>query len=122
MMDADSQIVSDNGINEKSSVNATRWNGYKFVGDNVDKNLRTSFQRSENHGLSVHCFHGYAIRDRVNFEHLSELSPLHFSTLDPVMLIPSDADVLALKKEFCIVMSRYRDNLSFINIACTYIL
>ena len=44
------------------------WYGYKFVGDNVDKNIKPTFQREEHHTVnSLHHFHGYAICDRVNF-------------------------------------------------------
>ena len=39
------------------------WNGFKIVGDNVDKNVRPTFQRSNQ---SLHHFHSYAVKDRVN--------------------------------------------------------
>jgi len=100
----DTQVSSGDAITEESS-NVTQWNGYKFVGDNLDKNLRPSFQCNEKRGLSVHCFHGYAVKDRINFGHLSELCPVQSSSPDPVMFVPSDADVMALKEEFGILVS-----------------
>ena len=51
------------------------WNGDKFIGDNVDKALKTSFQWNDHKGLSIHCFHGDAVRDRIDFEGLSEVCP-----------------------------------------------
>ena len=32
------------------------WCGYKFVGDNVDKNVKPTRQRHERHGQSLHYF------------------------------------------------------------------
>ena len=82
------------------------WNGYKFIGDNVDKTLKASFERSDHRGMSIHCFHGYAVRERINFEDLSEVCPVS-TTPDPTVFIPSDADVKALKKELNVLISRY---------------
>ena len=48
----------------------------------------------------------YAVRDRINFEDLSEVCPVS-TTLDPTVFIPSDADVKALKKELNVLISRY---------------
>ena len=79
------------------------WNGYKFIGDNVDKTLKASFQRSDHRGMSIHCFHGYAVKDS---QDLSEVCP-ESTTPDPTVFIPSDADVKALKKEFYVFISRY---------------
>ena len=42
------------------------WYGFMFVGDNIDKNVNPRFQRCENRGQSLHYFHGYALRDRVD--------------------------------------------------------
>ena len=38
--------------------------GYRFVGDNVDKNIKPSYQRHEHRGQSLHHFHSYAVKDR----------------------------------------------------------
>lgn len=52
------------------------WFGYRFVGDTVDKNIQPSFLRQEDHNVrSLHCFHGYAVRDRVDLSAYSDTTP-----------------------------------------------
>ena len=82
------------------------WFGYKFVGDNIDKNVKPSHQRYELKGLSLHHFHGFAVRDWVNFSGMSEESPT-FTNPDPSQFLPSESDVSLLKEEFVILISRY---------------
>ena len=43
------------------------WAGYKIVGDNVDKNIHPSFQRTDWQIESLHYFHVCAAEDRVDF-------------------------------------------------------
>ena len=81
------------------------WFGYKFVGDNIDKNVKPSFQRAEQRGQSLHHFHGYAVRDRVNLSGLSD-EPPEYSECDPQLLLPSSEDITSLKQEFVILVSR----------------
>ena len=81
------------------------WFGYKFVGDNIDKNVKPSLQRHELRDQSLHYFHGYAVWDRVNFPGLSNKPPSP-CTPDPSMLIPSPSDMLSLTEEFEILVSR----------------
>lgn len=81
------------------------WFGYKFVGDNIDKNLKPSFQRAEQRGLSLHQFHGYAVRDRINFSKLSDEPPAHVDP-DPLILMPSSDHLSAFKDELNVLISR----------------
>ena len=53
----------------------SKWFGYKFVGYNIDKNVKPSLQCHDYRGLSLHCFHGYAVRDRVDLYSLSDVPP-----------------------------------------------
>ena len=39
------------------------WVGYKIVGDNVDKNNRPNFQRTDRQTKSLHYFHACAAKD-----------------------------------------------------------
>ncbi len=55
-----------------TQVEESDWFGFKFVGDNIDKNIKPSFQRQEIQTQSLHHFHGYAIRDRVNMATMSD--------------------------------------------------
>ena len=81
------------------------WFGYKFVGDNVDKNVKPSRQRHELRGQSLHYFHGYAVRDRVDLSRLSDERPPP-STPDPAVFLPSPSDLSSLRLELQILVSR----------------
>ena len=48
------------------SVGSQKWTGFKIVGDNVDKDIRPSFQRIDYRTRSLHYFHAYAMLDRVD--------------------------------------------------------
>jgi len=43
----------------------TAWSGFKIVGDNIDKNLRRSYQRCDRQTVSLHYFHSCAVGDRI---------------------------------------------------------
>ena len=45
---------------------------YKFISDNVDKNVKPSFQRDKLKGKSHHCVHGYSVQDRIDTSLLSD--------------------------------------------------
>ena len=60
--------------NTPPQANST-WVGYKFVGDNIDKNIKPRFQRHDNKGQSLHYYHGYAVRDRLDLSTLSNQRP-----------------------------------------------
>ena len=81
------------------------WTGYKFVGDNIDKNVKPSFQRNELRGMSLHHFHGFAVRDRVNLSGLSDERP-PYATPDASLLLPTSDDISSLKDEFDVLISR----------------
>lgn len=80
--------------------------GYKLVGDNVDKNVRPTFQRNENKGQSLHHFHAYGVKDRVPTASLSDAAPAG-CTPNPKALLPSPEDAKCLKEEMVILLSRY---------------
>lgn len=54
--------------------------GYKIVGDNIDKNIRASFQRIDHQTKSVHYFHIFAAKDRIDFSGLSQGKSDNFTT------------------------------------------
>lgn len=62
---------------DEASVQCS-WNGFKIVGDNIDKTVHASFQRSNDlTQRSLHHFHAFAVRDRIDFSDLSDSQPLH---------------------------------------------
>lgn len=81
------------------------WDGFKIVGDNVDKNVRPSFQRQEHQTRSLHHFHAYAVRDRVSCSSLSdnpkaEPSPTSIN-VDIFLMTPQEWDHF---KEDCSIL------------------
>ena len=81
------------------------WHGYKLVGDNIDKDIRASFQRLGHTTQSLHYFHAYAVLDRVDFTGLSDVRDSGVA-VDPVTLLPSDSDLSSLEKEMSTLISR----------------
>lgn len=99
-------IVQDLYESETAMEHTTgAWLGYKFVGDNIDKNIKPSLQRHELHGQSLHFFHGYAVRDRLDLSRLSDKPPPS-SPPDACKLIPSESDLSHLIDELVTIISR----------------
>ena len=48
---------------------------YKLVGDNIDKKVVPREMRSDYQARSLHYFHTYAVRDRVNLTDVSDQAP-----------------------------------------------
>lgn len=82
--------------------------GYTLCGDNIDKNVRRRYQRSDKSTISLHYFHMYGVKNRVDVSHLSDVSPS--CTLDKkakaMLVMPSPNDDLQLKKNIAILVSR----------------
>ena len=79
--------------------------GYKIVGDNIDKNIRRSHQRIDRTTQSLHYFHMFAVKDRLDFSHLSDHRPTQVE-IDVQVLLPGATDLAAIKKDFEILISR----------------
>lgn len=99
-------IEPDTVNEEQSHERSSEWNGFKIVGDNIDKNIRPSFQRINRQTVSLHYFHSCAVGDRVNLASLSDIAPCDVS-LDPTSILPNTTDLDAVKKEFQVLVSRY---------------
>ena len=82
------------------------WCGFKLVGDNIDKNIRPSFQRSNRQTKSLHYFHSFAVKDRVNLQSLSDVTPTN-PNIDYSKLLPSAADITQFTNDAEILVARY---------------
>ena len=85
---------------------SVEWHGFKFVGDNIDKNIRPTFQRHHIQGQSLHYFHGLAVQDRVCLHEMSDAIPSPSVVPTPSQLLPSKSDFAKLKEELKILVSR----------------
>ena len=79
--------------------------GFGMVGDNVDQHVRPSFQRGDMQTELWHCFHSYAVVDRVDISHLSDEPPAAVVSSDSVL--PSSSDLVELYGEFEVLVLRY---------------
>lgn len=52
---------------EKEEICNSGMIGYTLCGDNIDKNVRRRYQRSDKTTISLHHFHMYAVKNRVDF-------------------------------------------------------
>lgn len=82
-----------------------QWTGFKGVFDNLDKNIRPSHQRSDRQTISLHYCHVMAVSDRIDFSSLSDVAPQNV-VINPCSLLPTVAEVDALKQEFQVIISR----------------
>ena len=96
----------------------TIWCGFKIVGDNFEKNFHRTFQRLDYQTVSRHYFHLYAVKDRIDLSHLSDV-PRDGTCIDIPQLLPLDNDHTEMKKNFSVLISRY---ISWFQSSCTCIL
>ena len=92
-------------IEAQHSQNQTDRYGYALVMDNVDKNVRPSYQRNNKGTKSYHFTHSYAVKNRIDISKLSDDPP--GAVLSPDTILPNAQDVKTLKEEFEILVSRY---------------
>ena len=94
--------------------------GYKIVGDNIDKNVKSRYAHQERKTVSMHYYHSFGVRDRVSMLGLSEEIPDFRNT--PVLsipvqnILPSAADEQNLMHNLAILTSwMLVDNLKYFN-------
>ena len=101
-----SLYANDDSVNSAEQIqSAESWKGFKVVGDNLDKNIRPSFQCFANKTNSLHYFHHYALLDRVDFSGYSEHIPN-----DPInlrRLLVSRSNVAKLENDAVVLFSRF---------------
>lgn len=83
---------------------------FSMVGDNVDKTIRQRYMRSNaQKSDSLHYFHSFAVRDRIDFSVLSDVvPPLPRVSVNQIAqsLFPSPEDDQALLHNFVTLISR----------------
>ena len=85
--------------------------GYRLCGDNVDKSVKHRYMRSDasSNVSSIHYFHSYAAKNRVNTSGLSDAapdSPAKDQKKIALSLLPSPSDDSIMKENFAIHLSR----------------
>lgn len=89
---------------------ASPWNGFRVVGDNLDKTVRPHYMRVDHKTDSLHFFYMFAVRDCVNLSEVPDTPssfvdvPVHQLPLD--VLLPSSSDYQNLLNNFSVLISR----------------
>ena len=79
--------------------------GYVLVMDNIDLNVRRSFQRVDRLTQSYHFCHAYAVRNRINTSVLYDGPPSGVLSYDAIL--PSEDDLKRVTDYFKVIVSRY---------------
>ena len=91
---------------------------YKLVGDNIDKEVCPRDMRSDYQSRSLHYFHKYAVRDRVDLTEVSDAKKVpDVKAIQLQELLPTSNDTKELRKNFSIVIARtHKKHKPFFNI------
>ena len=88
--------------------------GFVLVTDNVDKNIRPSYQRENRQTQSLHYCNSCAIKNRVSVAGLSDNEASGEISVDT--FLPTEDDVTQLLADFEIFISRFRFyHMQFVN-------
>ena len=87
--DTNSQELTDRH-QEISPSPRMSWNGFKIVGDNVDKNVKPRYMRLNRQTRSLHYFNAYAVKDRIDLSSYSSFTSYIDIGVDIESILPSD--------------------------------
>ena len=80
---------------------------FKLVGDNIDKTIKPRDMRIDHQTQSLHYFHSFAVKDRVNFSSLpNTISLINPPEIDLQCFLPTADDQLVLEENLCVLISR----------------
>ena len=96
------QTTSQEHLNSVASADSF---GYVLVMDNIDLNVRRSFQRVDRSTQSYHFCHAYAVWNRINTSVLSDGPPSGVLSYDATL--PSENDLKRVTDDFKVIVSRY---------------
>ena len=80
---------------------------HKLVGDNIDKNIKPQDMRIDNQTKSLHYFHIYDVRDRIDLTDYDDEEPSpDITSISIDSILPSADDDLALRTNYSILIAR----------------
>lgn len=80
--------------------------GYCIPCDNLDQNVRPSYQRQDRTTNSLHYFHSYAVKNRIDISTYSD-DPPDSLEISPDKILPTQADLRELQCDFKKLIERY---------------
>ena len=88
----------------------SEWNGFRIIGDNLAKNIKPRFLRVDHHSQSLHFFHLFALKDRINLSGFSNEPNQYFGVQTEELpfenLLPSTTDYQSLISNFDVLVAR----------------
>jgi L1 cell adhesion molecule like protein len=100
-------IVSAADNTETLSTNHAEFPTFKIVGDNVDKTIKPRQETSQHHNQSLHYFHSYAVKDRIDVSSLEDNPGLpDFESIDTFSVLPTEEDKKILKDNMAIIAGK----------------
>ena len=102
-----SSIDLDSFLGPEHPVPAGSLTTFKIVGDNIDKDVKPRNMRSDYQTRSLHYFHAYAVRDRLNLDNCDHCaSAPNPSTIDLELLLPSKENEMQIRRNMGILIAR----------------
>lgn len=89
-----SSSSSEDNVGIKNTTKpAPRYLTYKLVGDNIDKTVKPRDMRNDSQTCSIHYFHTYALRDRIDFAHPNDKPSLpSLENIDVTTVLRTEQD------------------------------
>ena len=92
---------------EEMVLETDPWSGFKIVGDNFDITVKPRHMTFDHQTKSLHYFHNYALKDRVDFSaHSSTPTIIHPLEFCKDKFLPSSEDQDAIENNMAILISR----------------
>ena len=83
------------------------WQGFKIVGDNIDKTVHSRHQTIDSPTQSLHYFNSYAVQDRIDLSSYSDTTPaINLEAVSMDILLPTEDDLRDLQSCFAIHIAR----------------
>ena len=101
-----SSLAASEGEVEAGRLSNSEGFGYVMVMDNVDMNVRRSFQRCDRTTASYHFCHVYGLLNRIDSSSLSDGPPS--GNLSSDMILPNSSDLKRIMEDFAVLVSRYK--------------
>ena len=92
-------------LNNETSATPKDSFGYVLVIDNIDINVRRSYQRIDRSTESFHFCHAYAVLNRINTTVLSDAPSSGELSVD--FILPGQDDLKKITDDFTVLVSRY---------------
>lgn len=69
--------TSNCNLSTEETANGCSFCWFKLYGDNIDKNIKRRHVHSDRQIISIHYFHSYAVKDRIDSSSFSDNQPQH---------------------------------------------